>query len=956
MRNSLLTAFLIAITISGLALVNTVHFCIAQNSGSNWPTFYGDVAHSGFNSGTAPNSNNTLWIFSGVGGYQSIPAVDEGKVFVGSTDGKISAVDVTSGNLIWAFQTTPHVDQPPRLTVAYGAVYACSYPEGRVYALNESTGSRLWDFQAEGVLGCSPTANDELLYVPSQGGYFYALDAHSGAEKWKYPIGTSTAVPAAADGKVFIADWSGFFAALDAYNGQLIWKTTLPGVLATCPTVSDGKVFIMQGAPSILYALSEENGKKLWSFTPPNVPNDAGATAAVAYGKVYIAPTWTNRVYAVDETTGLLIWQSSPGPYDALKHYGALAVADDKVLAPIGSHLFALSAATGSTVWNYDMGGYYSQIECQDTSGDCPAVACGIVFIGAGDKLFAIGGNLNNTAPITPGNSNNETLVWSQDTKLESNSADNDLPASTVYQNKLYVVWQSNRDGNQQLYLKTFDGTSWSETAKLTDDPAEDGGPRLVVYNNLLYMFFHSNKDDPNRDIYYMTFDGATWSRAVRAVQNSGTDDFCGVATYNGNLYLAWTSSRTGFYDVYCKVYEGNKWSADTRLTDDPSADLHPSLASFQGKLYLQWHSPGYGAPNWEVFYKTFDGAYWSPPTQLTLNPAINEGPGSLLAVGDILYLSFSSSRDGNKQIYVDTLQNGQWQGERRLTFSNATEWHSSLAFFNDKLYAFFESDREGNAQIYYKTLENNASSVTGSQPSAPLLTLRCTSTTSLIGFRVQIDGNLTKNNTGIPNAPILLSYSVTGGSRWIDLTLVDTDTNGNYLVVWAPAVTGNFQIKATYVDNETPLQTSTTVNLVVTPYLAQNPQLFSVASNSTVSNLAFNSTSQELSFTVTGPTGTTGYVEVCIAKSLIQDPANLKVYLDEEQLNYTSTQTEESWIIYFTYHHSTHTVTLNMGTTQLKLFQETTVTITATVAVLTAIIGIAIKRRKHHKTKVTRK
>jgi hypothetical protein len=117
---------------------------------------------------------------------------------------------------------------------------------------------------------------------------------------------------------------------------------------------------------------------------------------------------------------------------------------------------------------------------------------------------------------------------------------------------------------------------------------------------------------------------------------------------------------------------------------------------------------------------------------------------------------------------------------------------------------------------------------------------------------------------------------------------------------------------------------------------------------------LAFNSTSQELSFTATGATGTTGYVEVCIAKSLIQDPANLKVYLDEKQLNYTSTQTEESWIIYFTYHHSTHTVTLSMGMTQPKLFQETIVTVIATVAVLVAIVGIAIKRRKHHKTKVT--
>ena len=148
------------------------------------------------------------------GGYQSIPVVDSGKVFTGSTNGKISAVDVQTGALLWTYQTTPHVDQPPRLAVAYGMVFACSYPESKVYALNETTGEEIWAFDAAGVLGCCPTAANGLLYVPSQGGYFYALNATTGAQNWKYPIGTATAVPAVADGKVFIADWSGFLAAL----------------------------------------------------------------------------------------------------------------------------------------------------------------------------------------------------------------------------------------------------------------------------------------------------------------------------------------------------------------------------------------------------------------------------------------------------------------------------------------------------------------------------------------------------------------------------------------------------------------------------------------------------------------------------------------------------------------------------------------------------------------------
>ena len=227
-----------------------------------------------------------------------------------------------------------------------------------MYCLNETDGSFLWNFQAQGVLGCCPTASDGLLYVPSQGGYLYALDAYSGQEHWIYPIGTATAVPAVSNGIVFFGDWSGFFAAVNATTGQLLWTTNFPGVIATCPTVNNGKVFIMQGAPGVLYALNESTGQVIWTYTLSNVSGSSAGTAAVAYGKVYIAPTWTNQVFALDESTGSLICQSAPGEYDALKHYGALAVADGTVFAPVGSSLFALNATTGSTIWSYYLGAY----------------------------------------------------------------------------------------------------------------------------------------------------------------------------------------------------------------------------------------------------------------------------------------------------------------------------------------------------------------------------------------------------------------------------------------------------------------------------------------------------------------------------------------------------------------------------------------------------------------------
>ncbi|MCW4035336.1 MAG: hypothetical protein NWF03_08240, partial [Candidatus Bathyarchaeota archaeon] len=83
--------------------------------------------------------------------------------------------------------------------------------------------------------------------------------------------------------------------------------------------------------------------------------------------------------------------------------------------------------------------------------------------------------------------------------------------------------------------------------------------------------------------------------------------------------------------------------------------------------------------------------------------------------------------------------------------------------------------------------------------------------------------------------------------------------------------------------------------------------------SNSTLSGLMFNSETKELGFTVTGPTGTTGFTNVIIPKSLLSDISTLAVYVDETEMNYSAESQDDVWEIFFTYEHSTHQVVLNL-------------------------------------------
>jgi len=191
-------------------------------------------------------------------------------------------------------------------------------------------------------------------------------------------------------------------------------------------------------------------------------------------------------------------------------------------------------------------------------------------------------------------------------------------------------------------------------------------------------------------------------------------------------------------------------------------------------------------------------------------------------------------------------------------------------------------------------------------------ISLALSSSTNLLGFQVAISGDLISDLGGVMNTPILLSYSVTGGQTWNDMTQVYTASDGHYSAAWMPTATGNYVVKAVWVGNSTYPQASKTVSLAVIPFEERN--VFSVISNSTVSELSFESVRRELTFTVEGAASTMGYVDVYVAKRLVADIEGVEVKLNGTEIEYEAISVDYSWLIHFTYQHSVRTVAVNLA------------------------------------------
>jgi outer membrane protein assembly factor BamB len=110
----------------------------------------------------------------------SSPAISGSTAFIGGGafggNGRVVALDVTTGARRWSF--APNGPVQASITYADGKVlFATNTAHGTVYAVNATSGALVWLFEpspAEYILG-SPVVADGIVFAPSDNGHVYAL-------------------------------------------------------------------------------------------------------------------------------------------------------------------------------------------------------------------------------------------------------------------------------------------------------------------------------------------------------------------------------------------------------------------------------------------------------------------------------------------------------------------------------------------------------------------------------------------------------------------------------------------------------------------------------------------------------------------------------------------------------------------------------------------------------------
>lgn len=285
-----------------LALIVALVSGVVGGRATDWPTYRGDYARSGINPDPIPERVEEAWVWRSI--HPPRPAW-QGEA---KWDG---------WNKVFNMKARQDFDRAFHAVVSEGRVYFGSSADDKIYCLDARSGRELWSQFTEGPVRLAPTITGGRLYAGSDDGCVYCLDAAEGRLIWKtratpgdrrlpgngriisaWPVRTSVVVQ---DGLVYTT--AGMFpvegvhlVALDANTGAERWRQVqndLPaqGYLLASKT----RLYVPAGRDNPVVC-DVADGKRL------RVVEGAGGTYALLSGDMLVfGPGQTGQLGAVEE-------------------------------------------------------------------------------------------------------------------------------------------------------------------------------------------------------------------------------------------------------------------------------------------------------------------------------------------------------------------------------------------------------------------------------------------------------------------------------------------------------------------------------------------------------------------------------------------------------------------------------------------------------------------------------
>lgn len=317
----------------------------------DWPLFRGTPQCTGFTTGTMTDHLDLVWEFKVENGaFESTPTVVDGVVYIGDLDDRVFALDLTSGKRLWEFKADIGFYAAP--AVKDGRVFVGNL-DGFFYCLNADSGELIWQFEAGATIDGGANFYQDNVIFGSQDAHLYCLNRESGELVWKHEIDDQIRCsPTVVDNRAFVAGCDGVLHMVDLDNGKSLGGVVIDSPTGVTPAATDQFAFF--GTEQVgFYCVDWKAEKISWNYQDPLGPASTRSNPAVTAGHVVFGAR-NRKVISLEPKTGKVNWQfEARGPIDS-----SPVIANDRVFVGADDRrMYILDLSNGEKIAERELNG-----------------------------------------------------------------------------------------------------------------------------------------------------------------------------------------------------------------------------------------------------------------------------------------------------------------------------------------------------------------------------------------------------------------------------------------------------------------------------------------------------------------------------------------------------------------------------------------------------------------------
>lgn len=245
-------------------------------------------------------TGRTMWSRKLPSRSESSPLIFQDRLYFGSEDGTVYALDTANGDVKWTYKAGGAV-KGAIAEDGDGRLFFGDY-SGSVTALRRADGARIWKTGTSGGAFGLRSGNFYAtaavaygrVFIGNTDGFVYSFGAKDGRLAWRHKTGgyvySSPAVSPVRGGTVYAGSYDGKLYAFDARTGNVKWSRNSGGKISGGPVVIGDLVFYSNLSRKSTAAVGAATGAPVWSigrgaFNP--VVSDGQRIYLVGYTNLY---------------------------------------------------------------------------------------------------------------------------------------------------------------------------------------------------------------------------------------------------------------------------------------------------------------------------------------------------------------------------------------------------------------------------------------------------------------------------------------------------------------------------------------------------------------------------------------------------------------------------------------------------------------------------------------------